>query len=141
MFRSWLLASLFSILPFSFAYANALELAVGSWGFNPYSDNQAVAEELSCNADAMVITISEDGKRYQGLRETNQYQTADILDSGPNYLTIRYDGEERMMNDDEPQIWTMLLVDKDTFVWVLGEKGRTLSGPSEPRYRCKFDLG
>ena len=135
-----LIYGVFTIFPISVAHANALEIAVGSWGFDPLSENRAAAEALSCNADALIITISEDGKRYQGRRQNNDYIEADILDSGPNYLTIRYDGEERVMGDNETQIWTLLLVDKDTFVWFLGEKGRMLWGPTDPRYRCKFDM-
>lgn len=140
MLRICFLVTLLSTFPLSSAYANALELAVGSWGFDPYSDNEEAAELLSCNADALIITISDDGKRYQGQRENNDYHMADILDSGPNYLTLRYDGEERKMGDNETQIWTLLLVDEDKFVWVLGEKGRILSRPTDPRYRCKFEM-
>jgi hypothetical protein len=126
----------FASLPFT-ASADALKLAEGSWGFDPNSENKEAADIFSCGSDPLVISISEDGKTYTGTRKSDQYITARILGSGKTHITLQYDKEERLMGENELQIWTLVLVESDMFVWVLGEPGDFRSGPSDPRYKCE----
>jgi hypothetical protein len=117
--------------------ANALEKAEGLWGYDPDSPNEDFSDELGCHADPLEISIDPSNLTYKGFRQQDQYHTGKILDHGPNHITLQYDDEERMMGDNEVQKWTLLLVDDDMFVWVLGSPGDFRSGPTEPRYRCK----
>ena len=141
MFWKTILGSILTCTIQSTAFANALNVAPGSWGFDPDSANREASETLGCNSDPLIISISDDGKRYSAYREDNiDYYEADILAHGEKHLVIRYDGEKRMMGENETQIWTLLLVEKDMFVWIMGQPGDFRSHPSDPRYRCKLGV-
>ncbi|MEL6687325.1 MAG: hypothetical protein AAFP97_06870 [Pseudomonadota bacterium] len=141
MLQKLILACVCLLLLPSLALANALTIAPGAWGYDPDSPNREAAEALGCGTDPLFISISQDGTRYRGHRDENMaYHQADILDSGEKYLVLRYDGEKRMMGENETQIWTLLLVEDDMFVWIMGQPGDFRSGPSDPRYRCRDEM-
>lgn len=133
----YLLTLAFSLLPLS-ALASPIEVANGRWGFDPNSENREAAEAYSCSNDPIIISIDVEAKRYRGSR-SDYTDLADILEIGPNFLKIAYDDETRLMDNGEPHVWVMLLIDADRFVWIREDwfKEDGLLGHTEPRYRCE----
>jgi len=63
---------------------------------------------------------------------------ADILDSGDNFLQLKYDNEERKMDNGELQVWRMLFTSTDVFVWVRQDwiVDGEVKGATQARRRC-----
>ncbi|CAM3690239.1 hypothetical protein [Litorimonas haliclonae] len=133
------------------AQADPLEWANGAWGIDvetvPDGLDAAQLDKLrGCDGSAVMINTDRDTMRYQAIHtgEDDLKAKAPILDIGPQWLSLRYDDETRLMKNGDLQIWHMFFVDEDTFYWVLG------SGVSEDqregiipiaRVRCQTLIG
>jgi len=109
------------------AQADPLDWANGAWGIDvetvPENLNAAELDKLrGCEGSAVLISTDRENMRYKAVhtREDDLEATAPILNVGPQWLSLRYDGEERRMENGEPQIWHMFFIDKDTFYWIVG---------------------
>ena len=135
------------------AMADGLTLAVGSWGVVAGSPgDDATQDELdyhrdlltrACESGGLQVSIDREALRYTGILPGEDSVTSgDILDHGPDFITLRYDDETRTMNDGSPQIWHMVFTD-DMFFWVLGH-GRNIGERdgvvAQPRLRCNLLL-
>ena len=136
------------------AMADGLTLAVGSWGVVAGSPgDNATQDELdyhrdlltrACESGGLQVSIDREALRYTGILPGEDFVTSgDILDHGPDFITLRYDDETRTMNDGSPQIWHMVFTDDDMFFWVLGH-GRNIGERdgvvAQPRLRCNLLL-
>ena len=136
------------------ASADGLTLAVGSWGVVAGTpDDNATQDEIdhhrdlltrACESGGLQVEIDRVAMRYRGYVAGEDFlSTGDILDHGPDFITLRYDDETRTMNDGSPHIWHMVFTDDDMFFWVLGH-GRNIGERdgvvAQPRLRCDLLL-
>lgn len=121
--------------------ASPLILAEGSWELVPNDDPQSKELEKSrkCEVKPLRVEIDPDTKRYIGIFGDNEHvDKADILRVGDTFLTIKYDNEERKMDNGELQVWHMLFTSPDVFVWVRQDwvvDGK-VKGATQARRRC-----
>jgi hypothetical protein len=127
MFKFFAFSIFLSLLFHQNSWANVFEMATGNWGVevsNPPEgiDIKELERYRGCAESPVVITADKDTMRFRAVHtgEDNFISEGPILDSGPNWLSVRYDGETRLMKDGEPQIWHMVFVEQDKFYWVVG---------------------
>lgn len=119
-----LLAALFSLsVQASDIAPDALSLAVGTWG-TENSVNEEDPERVDyrkCGKSPVIVTIDRINMRYKAVHTGEDFTAeADVLDVKPRYLSVRYDDEDRLMENGEPQIWHMVFVSDNRFYWVVG---------------------
>ena len=151
--RKLLASALLLAMPAT-AFADGLTLAVGSWGVVSATPGEnATEDELdynrdlltrACEAGGLRVEIDREGMRYRSYVAGEDFlSTGDIIDHGPDYITLSYDDETRTMSDGSPQIWHMVFTDDDMFFWVLGH-GRRIGERdgvvAQPRIRCELLL-
>lgn len=120
---------------------DALDLAVGMWGTSDNMDDEELKDFRKCETSAVHITIDRENMRYKAVHTGEDFTSeGDILRADASYLSVRYDNEDRLMENGKPHIWHMVFVEHDKFYWVLGPG----VGPEErdgvvdvPRVRCK----
>ncbi|GLQ19589.1 hypothetical protein ACFFUB_14285 [Algimonas porphyrae] len=119
--------------------ANVLVDAEGTWGTIVINETgDVVTEDYVCDGEPIRIEIDSSAKRLTSYRNVSEKTHADIIAHGENWLTLKYDGEERTMSNGEPQIWTLFMANADSFVWVRQdwiEDGR-IANHTSPRHRC-----
>jgi len=123
MVRLLTLTSLIAMSGFSSAQAddNALDLAVGTWGVIDNEEDEELKDFRKCGLSSVMISIDKETMRYSAVHTGEDFTAeADILRVEERYLSIRYDDEERTMNNGKPHIWHMVFVGDDKFYWVLG---------------------
>ena len=109
------------------AQADPLDWANGVWGTDietmpEGTDGSEFDESRVCDGSAVLISTNREDMRYEAVHtgEGNLKAKASVLNVGSKWLSIRYDDEERLMENGEPQIWHMFFLDQNTFYWVLG---------------------
>jgi len=124
------------------AQSPALLIAEGSWELIPNDDPRTDDWEKThrCGIEPLNVTIDSDAKRYTARFGDNHEDLikADILESGDNFLQLKYDNEERKLKNGELQIWNMFFVSEDEFYWVREdwiENGEIMSS-TQGRRRC-----
>lgn len=75
-----------------------------------------------CKASPVIISANRKNMRYKAIHtgEDDFVANADILDINEKWISIRYDDEDRLMENGEPQIWHMFFVSQDKFYWIVG---------------------
>lgn len=123
------------------ASASALLLADGSWELIPADEPRPDGWDKThrCSVEPLNVRIDIEAKRYTAtFGNQKDIIKADILDSGDNYLQLKYDNEERKMKNGDLQIWNMFFVSEDEFYWVREdwiEDGKIMSS-TQGRRRC-----
>ena len=122
------------------ANATPIDWANGHWALDPKGVSAESLEKFNCETNPINITADPSQNFYTSKHTEYEAETADILDAGSNYIQIKYRGEERTMENGELQIWNMIFLDKDKFVWVredwLKDDG-TFKGATSARVKCK----
>ncbi len=54
--------------------------------------------------------------------ENNFISASPVLNATDTYLSLRYDDEDRVMENGNLHKWHMVFVSPDKFYWVLGEE-------------------
>ena len=140
------------------ALADPLTWAPGQWAIHPdhvaemAKVSDVPPEEMdefirtfSCGGEANErIRIFDEGTRYEsrsGFGDDEWASVSDITQVTPRSFAVQYEGEERMMPNGEPQVWHMVFVDEDTFMWVMGPTLRERYGTVPYfRTRCRTDI-
>ena len=125
--RRSIISACLLVLPFQMASAGALDLVTGNWGIAPETVPEDLdAEEMErlrgCKASPVIISANRKNMRYKAIHtgEDDFVANADILDINEKWISIRYDDEDRLMENGEPQIWHMFFVSQDKFYWIVG---------------------
>ena len=100
----------------STAAEDTLLKAVGTWGWV----DETGEHPNSCANGPMNVSVDVAAGRYTTrVPGTNiVLNKADILERRNGWFSLRYDGDERVMDDGSPHIWVWFFTDDDTFVWV-----------------------
>ena len=122
------------------ANANAINWANGQWALDPLFADKEELEAYNCTNSPMQVDINADKTRYQFQHIGVEPGKADILTFDANSVTIKYDGEERVMDDGKQQIWVMHFIDEDHFAWVRQDWiiDGTIKGATKLRIRCEL---
>ncbi len=123
----------------------ALDWANGYWELVPDKEDRLKGSETSfqCGVDPLVITIEKSGKIYSSKFVSEKAaRKAEISQSTPSALTIKYENETRQMTSGQPHIWHMVFTSPDEFVWVRDDwiqEGK-VTGSTQPRRRCVTNM-
>ena len=133
------------------AAADPIEWANGAWGIDV--DNipegltaEQIDERRNCKSTPVLISTDRKSMRYKAVHtgEKSFVSNSPILESTSHYLSLQYDGEERLMKNGELSKWHMFFVTPDKFYWVLGEgvsEGERDGIIPVARVRCQTYIG
>ncbi len=116
-------------------HANILDWANGTWAA---PDDDPDAGDFICSKKPMTASTNASTQRYRVDYFDGSGESADILQVDGKSFALQYDGEERVMDDGQIQIWHMYFIDKNTFVWVRDDwiKDNKITGYTARRIRC-----
>lgn len=118
------------------AHADALKWADGYWGTHAYKAD-TVSDQRNCKDSPVHIRIDVEERTYWSKIGDQDPRTAKISQISKQGFTIKYNNEERLMDDGRPHIWTLHFVDQDTFYWVREDwKAKGPTHKTAKRYRC-----
>lgn len=109
------------------------------WAVEPGGEN---SDTYNCDEVYLTIKVDMTTRTYTGTFLGDEPIKARILDVGEQWFSIQYEGEERLMDNGELQIWYLILIEADKFVWVredwITDDG--VRGSTEPRKRCPVEV-
>jgi len=139
-----------ALLPVQAASADVLDLVEGNWGIATETvpddlDAEAMEKARGCKSTPVIITVDRKKKRYKAVHtgEEDFVAEGDILAIEEKWISIRYDDEDRLMENGDPQIWHMFFVSDDEFYWIVGpgiQKNEREGIVSTSRVRCKSKI-
>jgi len=126
-----------ALLPVQAASADVLDLVEGNWGIATETvpddlDAEAMEKARGCKSTPVIITVDRKKKRYKAVHTGEE-----------KWISIRYDDEDRLMENGDPQIWHMFFVSDDEFYWIVGpgiQKNEREGIVSTSRVRCKSKI-
>ncbi|MEP1231084.1 MAG: hypothetical protein ABJG88_10450 [Litorimonas sp.] len=126
---------------------DALDWANGAWGIDvediPEGLDAAAIDELrNCHKSPVIITTDRKTLRYKAVHTGEDDYTAKspILAVEKQWISLRYDGEDRVMKNGDTAIWHMFFINPDKFYWIVGpgiQEGERDGVVPMARVRCQ----
>ena len=136
--RKLLLITTTFLMPLT-AQAGALDWANGEWALDPAYAGKDEQPKFRCGGETLQITINADKGLYISQESSAEPRKAQIVSSNELRFTIKYENEDRLMDNGKHHVWTMVFLDEDHFVWVRQDwmKNGVIGGQTVRRVRCE----